>query len=105
MNFNDPQKMAVNEFRNPGNLERLDVIEADFLKFPPFISNIQQVLSDETMKCIVLYLSDQTMKCIVLYCLTKQLFIGKSDRYDSFQLQELCRRQVRLYAPFPLSRM
>ena len=45
----------------------------DFLKFPPYISDIQQVLSD------------QTMKCIVTYCRTKQFFIGKSDNF-----QELC---------------
>ena len=25
MNFNDPQKMAVNEFRNSGNLGHLDI--------------------------------------------------------------------------------
>ena len=48
----------------------------DFLKFPPRISDIQQVLSDHMMKCTV------------KYCLTKLFFIGKSDWSDSFQ--ELC---------------
>ena len=46
---------------------------ADFLKFPPHISDILQVLSD------------QTMKCTATSCRTEQFFIGKSDRSDSFQ--------------------
>ena len=45
----------------------------DFLKFPPRIWNIQQVLSD------------QRMKCTATSCQTEQFFVGKSDRSDSFQ--------------------
>ena len=49
------------------------VFTADFLKFPPHISDIQQVLSD------------QRMKCTATSCRTECFFIGKSDSF-----QELC---------------
>ena len=49
---------------------------SDILKFSPHVSDIQQVLSDQRMKCTAI--SYQTVG----------FFIGKSDRFDSFQ--ELC---------------
>ena len=45
----------------------------DVLKLPPHLSDIQQVLSD------------QTMKYTVISCRTKQFFIGKSHKSDSFR--------------------
>ena len=54
----------------------ISVYMADFLKYPPHILDMQQVLLD------------QRMKCIARSCRTELFFIRKSDRSDSFQ--ELC---------------
>ena len=52
------------------------------LEDSPYISNIQQVLSH------------QTMKCIVMYCQTEQFFIGKSDRSNIFQELFFCLQEI-----------
>ena len=49
-----------------------ELVKPDFLKFPPHISDIQQVLSN------------QVMKCTVTSCQTEQFFIRKSNRSNSF---------------------
>ena len=54
------------------------VSPADVLKFPSHFLDFQQ------------FLSDQTMKCTVISCRTKQFFIGKSDKSDSFQELGTC---------------